>query len=292
MNKKLIVSFIIIQLFSCGESSDAPSEEPYKPIQIDSDWFSVSYIDPKTYIIEESSSSQGNVSYMILGEKESLMIDTGSGENQSKNGYKIKHIVNQLTSLPTTLLMSHFHFDHNQNISEFSNVSFPNLAHLKQKVSLDSIYHFTTEDLFIGDYPSQVKVNKWLPINTDIDLGNRVIQLINIPGHTTESVAVVDKANKMAFLGDFIYNGTLFLFSKNDITIYKKSLEYLISIIDSDYKLYGAHGSPLIPFNKLEQLNNFLLCVLNKECSPIETQLWGYNVLIYNYKNLEILIFQ
>ena len=47
------------------------------------------------------------------------MFDTGCGENEVKGDYKIKYIIEKITSLPLTLIQSHFHFDHNQNIHEF-----------------------------------------------------------------------------------------------------------------------------------------------------------------------------
>jgi len=52
---------------ACNEENDAlTQEETYTPISINSDWFIVNYINPKTYSLEETQSSQYNVSYMII----------------------------------------------------------------------------------------------------------------------------------------------------------------------------------------------------------------------------------
>ncbi|NQX82746.1 MAG: MBL fold metallo-hydrolase [Flavobacteriaceae bacterium] len=288
MKKNTVLKFIfcLLLLIACNENKDNLHTD------INSEWFDIDDIGHKTYSLEEPKSDQHNVSYLLLGDSKAIVFDTGSGENKAINGFKIKPIIDELTKLPVTLLMSHFHFDHNQNIHEFSNIGFPDLSFLKNNVSSNDIYTFTSEDLFYGNYPSEVKVNKWLPINTDIDLGNRIIQLVNIPGHTDESIAIIDKTNKMAFLGDYLYNGTLFLFNNNDITLYKKSIKHLVSILDSDYKLFGAHGSPKIEYNKLSKLNNFLICIENNECQYIAEKLWGEDVFIYKYEGMEILIFQ
>lgn len=277
---------------ACDNENDATTQDTYTPVAINSDWFNVSYINPKTYSLEETQSSQHNVSYMILGDSKAIVFDTGSGENQPVNGLKIRPIIDQLSQLSTTLLLSHFHFDHNQNISEFDIVGFPDLPFLRQSVTSDDIYNFTAEDLFLGSYPSQVQVNEWYPINTDIDLGNRIIQLVNIPGHTNESIAIIDKTNKMAFLGDYLYNGSLFLFNNNDIAIYKESVDYLVSILDEDYRLFGAHGTPEIEYKKLEKLNTFLVCIKSNNCESTATNLWGYDVLVYEYEGMQIVIFQ
>lgn len=282
----------LVLIASCNKEEDVlTQEEPYTPITINSDWFDVDYINPKTYSLIEPQSSQYNVSYLLIGNSKAIMFDTGSGENQAINGFKIKPIIDQLTQIPTTLLLSHFHFDHNQNISEFNTIGFPDLPFLRQSVTTNDTYNFTAEDLFLGNYPSQVQVNEWYPVNTDIDLGDRIIQLVNIPGHTNESVAIIDKTNKIAFLGDYLYNGALFLFDSNDLAVYKESVEHLISILNDDYKLYGAHGAPEIEYENLEKLKTFLVCIEINDCKPAATNAWGYDVLVYVYEDMQIVLF-
>jgi len=264
----------------------------FEVITITSDWFDVSYQANRTYIIEEPQSSQGNVSYLLIGDDRAIMFDTGSGENQPVSGTKIQHVVRQLTNQPVTLLLSHFHFDHDQNIDEFDSVAFPDLSELRLKISSDNIYSFTAADLFLGDYPSQVEVSEWLPLEQDIDLGNRTIQLLNVPGHTSESIAIIDKTNKLAFLGDFLYNGTLFLFDRNDIPIYDRSLHSLVDAIDSNYRLFGAHGKPEIKNTDLLKLDDFLHCIQNNICQGRATELWDFPVRAYEFEGMQILIFQ
>ena len=290
--KLISAIFILINLINC-KTSETPAQEEngFKIVNINSDWFEVNYLAPKTYIIEEPKSSQGNVSYLIIGDEKAIMLDTGSGENETENGFKIKHIMDQLIDLPISLLLSHFHFDHNQNIAEFENVAFPDLPFLRQKVAADNIYSFTQEDLFEGTNPSQTEVNEWLPVNTDIDLGNRKIQLINIPGHTKESISIIDHENKMAFLGDYLYNGELFLFNENDFAPYEESTDRLLSILTDEYKLYGAHGVPEIEFNKLQKLKNFLRCIDENNCLPTPTVIWGFPVNIYKFEGMQIVVF-
>ena len=287
------LSLSLVLLTACNSKNDSlAKEEPYTPITINSDWFDIVDINSKTYSIIEPKSSQHNVSYLLIGNSKAIMFDTGSGENQAINGFKIKPIIDQLTQVPTTLLLSHFHFDHNQNISEFDTIGFPDLPFLRQRVTANDIYNFTAEDLFIDNYPSQVLVNKWYPVNTDIDLGDRIIQIVNIPGHTNESVAIIDKTNKMAFLGDYLYNGALFLFDSNDLAVYKESTEYLISILNADYKLYGAHGAQEIEYEKLEKLKAFLICIENDICQPTASTIWGNDVWGYEYEDMKIVVFQ
>lgn len=292
-SKLLFTTLFFTLLNACHkDKDDAVIDTSYTPVTVESDWFDVDYILPKTYSIFEPQSSQQNASYILLGDSKAIMFDTGSGENDAVNGLKIKPIIDQITELPTTLILSHFHFDHNQNIGEFDSVAFPDLSFLRESVTETDVYNFTSEDLFLGNFPSSVQVTDWYPVNTDIDLGNRIIQLVNIPGHTDESVALIDKTNKLAFLGDFLYNGALFAFNNEDISSYKESVEHLISILPNDYKLYGAHGTPEIAYNQLEKLDQFLNCILTENCPPAPTVLWGYNVLVYSYQDMQLVLFQ
>lgn len=288
----LLISLLWIFTSACNKEDDTPPMEEPKPVVITSDWFSVSYLNPNTYIIEEPKSSQGNVSYLLIGEEKALMFDTGTGENEAENGFKIKHIIDQLTDEPVSLLLSHFHFDHNQNIAEFDRLAFADLPFLRQKVDANDHYTFTIEDLFWGDYPAQVKVDEWLPVNADIDLGNRTIQLVNIQGHASESVAIVDKTNKLAFLGDYLYNGALFVFDEADLPLYEESIDHLIAILDAEYRLFGAHGTPEISFGKLQRLKEFLVCIQNEACSSIPEIVFGEPVLYYEFQGMQMVIFQ
>ena len=161
---------------------------------------------------------------------------------------------------------------------------------LKQK-TVNKTYTFSEKELFSGTYPESASINEWLPVNTDIDLGNRTIQLINIQGHTDESVAIIDKTNKLAFLGDYLYNGTLFLFDVDDVASYKTSIDYLISILDDNYRLFGAHGTPEINFSKLKELQDFLTCIQNNTCKPKSEFVWGRDTYLYEFNNMKIRVF-
>ena len=123
--------------------SDETNSEPYIPIEVISNAHTVTYLEPRTYIIEEPQSSQGNVCYLILGEERAVMFDTGAGENTTVDGTRMRYVIDQITDLPVTLLMSHFHFDHNQNIAEFDHVAFIELEYLVEGTSSEGVYEFS-----------------------------------------------------------------------------------------------------------------------------------------------------
>ena len=70
---------------------------------------------------------------------------------------------NKLRNRPVTLFMSHFHFDHNQNIAEFDHVAFIELEYLVEGASSEGVYEFSDTELVFGSYPTSVQVNEWWP---------------------------------------------------------------------------------------------------------------------------------
>lgn len=269
------------------EQDNSEVKEPTKP-----NWYKVTEIVAGTHIIEEPNSSQRNVCYLIEGSNKAYMIDTGAGEGPVFENTRMMFELEDITSLPITLVQSHFHFDHNQNIGEFENIAFPDLQFLRDLVDDQNNYNFSQQDLFEGMRPVSIKVTEWLPLNEDLDLGNRTIQFINIPGHTDESVALIDKTNKHAFLGDFLYNGELFMFDHEDFTKYEISVNYLLDNLSDGYRLFGAHGSPEMNYDKLSQLKSLLECISSKQCEAKPDNVWGRGVDIYTDNNLTIVLFK
>lgn len=256
------------------------------PKSVSSDWFDVTYIDPGVYMIAEPKSSQYNISYLVLGDKRALMIDTGSGENRPVNGTKMRHIVEQLTDLPVTLVLSHFHFDHNANIGEFDHVAFIDLDYLRARVGKDQVYRFSRRELAIGSHPKMVKVAEWWPMNTAIDLGSRRIKLLSVPGHTRDSIVVLDEANKLAFTGDSFAAGFALLIGREGLDDYLRSVDSLIARLDEDYRFFGAHRKQKSTYAGLAGLKAVLTCFKYSTCPnpPKVVKIAGFPGDVYNVR--------
>ena len=246
------------------------------------DWYAVEKIDCGTYILAEPNSDEYNVNYLIVGTERAVLYDTGPGQSE------LAYLVDSLLEVPVTVLFSHFHYDHVGNIDEFENLAFIDLNYLHERADDDGNFDFEFNEV-LASSPTSVQVDEWWMPGEEIDLGNRVIELINIPGHTWESAAIIDRDRKLLFTGDYMYSGTLFAFTPgSDLTAYRESAELLLAETDDDYEIFGAHSTPRNDREKFNKLIALLDCIEDDSCTPNVFNLWGYVVYSYTLDGLTI----
>ncbi len=208
------------------------------------EWYRIEKIDDNTYIISEPNSSQGNSCFLIMGNKEGILFDSGTGESKTP---KITQVIESLTKLPVTLLLSHFHFDHIGNLSDFTRIGIPEIESLQQRLSADSLIHLTQSETLIKD-PVSLKISRQFPLGKEIDLGNRKLKILHTPGHSKESISIIDTENAYIFTGDLVYNGLLLL---NDCNACIKSLDKILGNSQPTYRVFGSHGKPEVNYQRL-----------------------------------------
>jgi len=242
-NQPLFYLFLFIILTSCQKKN--------------SSWFCIEQVDNKTYRIRETKSSQGNISYLIVGDKKALLFDSGSGENQSES---MKSLVDSLAGVPIILLHSHFHFDHMGNSNDFSSIALPNLPALSSLLDSNMVLPLS-EKMTLDTTKTSLKIAKILPLNASVDLGNREIQIQHTAGHSPYSFCIIDKDRKYLFAGDLAYKGLLRINQLND---YQNSLSQLIKTCDSTYQILSAHGEDNLMYSDLDKIKQALIKFQNK----------------------------
>lgn len=165
---------------------------------------------------------------------------------------------------PITLILSHFHYDHIADAGAFDAVTLIDRPDIRSKIE-DGMYT-------IGPLESQgmdwrpLKV-AWLIADGEVlDLGGRKIEVFNLPGHTTESVVLLDQVRNQIFTGDFIYRhlgGIIAFASRSDLMAYKESSTQLLHFTNADTIFFGAHGIPRFHRDWLVLLNRELDKILN-----------------------------
>lgn len=205
------------------------------------DWFAVEEVASGVIAIGEPRFHQNNWSYLILGTRRAILFDTGTGVRDMANA------VRTLTTLPVTALPSHMHFDHTGGLSGFQRIMMPDLAILR--ACERNGWLMPTDDLYVGWWEGMtwtpVRVHEWLVIGSTIDLGGRTLELLHTPGHSPDSISLLDTEQQLLFAADFVYPGRLYAQIQNaDLKSYLESTEALLPRITEVMSIFCGHGRP------------------------------------------------
>ena len=203
-------------------------------------------IDEKTVRIED-----GGVRFFLLeGTEKALLVDTGM------NTPDAKAIAESLTELPLSLINTHADRDHisgNLSFDTFymSPAEIENYASGIQQTTPEVAAQQQTTPEVEGKQTTPEVVGRILPVREGdlIDLGERPLLVIDNPGHTPGSIAILDIKNRVLIGGDAIQDGNIFMFGKyRNIEQYVKSLEHIREYGDRFDVVYPSHGTfPVSP---------------------------------------------
>jgi hydroxyacylglutathione hydrolase len=154
----------------------------------------------RTFILRENlcSTFEAPFMYLLIGSTKALLIDTG--DVADPNQMPLEKTVMQLlpvsgkTKLPLLVVHTHRHLDHRAADSQFANV--PNVEVVGFDIdSVSRYYNFT-------DWPNGF---------SEINLGDRIVDVIPTPGHNATHVAFYDRDTGLFFSGDFLMPGRLII---------------------------------------------------------------------------------
>lgn len=203
-----LAPYIYAETMGWAEPHDVtnPKPVPLAEGRMVDDYWAVQRLNAGTFAIGEPRYYQRNYSYLIVGEREALLFDAGSGTRD------IRPVVRALTTLPVTVLPSHLHYDHLAGITGFRSIALIDVpetrADVQDGVFVPGRYEFLG---MIDHLPSpRFRVGRWVRPGTWIDLGGRRLRLLSTPGHTPTSTSLYDPAFHQFFAGDFLYPGPLY----------------------------------------------------------------------------------
>jgi glyoxylase-like metal-dependent hydrolase (beta-lactamase superfamily II) len=260
---------IVLAASSClGQSKKA--DEPLRPAwcrelpraeykslsRVDSadPWFEVYRIRSGVFAIYEPHQFEEVISYLIVGGQRALLFDTGIGVGN------MRAVVAALTSLPVTVLNSHTHFDHvggNAGFSEILGVD----SHYSRKNAAGEANAYAAGDALAPDrvcgtlpqgaQRETYKIRPWKITRTvhdgdQIDLGARTLEVLFTPGHTPDSLMLLDRRNRLLFTGDMFYRGPIYLYvPETDTAAYQKSIARVAALTPQLELLLPAHNLPV-----------------------------------------------
>lgn len=201
------------------------------------DWQIHEY-NPSFYILRESGCTnyEKPFLYLIFGRDRALLIDTGAGATVDTAATVQKLIAkwqkrNQHPDpFPLVVAHSHGHGDHVSGDKGFEGMS---------NVTLVAATPEAEQKAFA--------IQKWPEDAGSIDLGDRIIDVLAIPGHHPAHLAYYDRKTAVMLTGDHLYPGRLYV---------------------SDFPAYLASTRRLVEFTEGRPVAHILGCHVEQSATP------------------------
>lgn len=199
--------------------------------------------------------------FLLAGTKEALLVDSGvSGPNAKK-------IAESITRLPVKLINTHADGDHiagNEAFGEF--------------------YMHPNEE---ENYRFRDRRGEILPVQQGdiLDLGDRPLEIIDLPGHTKGSIGILDVKNRVLIGGDSIQDGRIYMFGEQrNLSDYITSLEKL-SVYEGRFdEVYASHSTLSVKPDIIPKLIAGAKQILAGEATGEEIDMFGNSVLLYQFE--------
>jgi glyoxylase-like metal-dependent hydrolase (beta-lactamase superfamily II) len=239
-------------------------------------WFEVYKIRPDVFAIYEPHQLEEVISYLIVGADRALLFDTGMGISN------IQAVVAGLTKLPVSVLNSHTHNDHVGDNWRFSDIygMDTEFTRTNARGSKQDAQAELAADEICGSLPAgfdakayatkPFHITHWLHDGDQIDLGGGALKIIGTPGHTPDSIALLDAKNGLLFTADTFYAGPIYLYRpETDLDAYLASVQKLASLAPQLQLLLPAHNVPVASPSILPKLVRAMQQVRGGEVKPI-----------------------
>ena len=212
-------------------------------------------INETTYRYEDN----GVRFFLLMGTEYALLIDSGMQVHNAKE------LANELTSLPIKLFNTHTDPDHIGSNDEFDTVMMnpAELVNYRKPHSSQTII-----PVYDGDI---------------IDVGDRPLKAIALPGHTPGSTALLDVKSGMLFSGDPIQDGKIFMFgSMRELSAYILSLKRLLKFKEEIKEIYPCHGTCPIDISVIPKLIDGAEKIEKGKISSEPFEMFGHKVKAYD----------
>ena len=229
-----------------------PEYKTLERVAVSDSWFEVYKPAPGVFAIYEPHQWEETIGYLIVGEKRALEFDTGMGIGD------IKKVISQLTPLPVIVLNSHSHQDHVGGNWEFDAVYGMDTEYTRThaKGSRDAAQFEIAPEHICGSLPKGFdpktyetrpwKISAYTHDGDRFDLGGRAVEVISTPGHTPDSISLLDRGNGLLFTGDMYYLGPIYLFAPGtDLEAYASSIRRMAALAPQLKLVLGAHNIPV-----------------------------------------------
>jgi glyoxylase-like metal-dependent hydrolase (beta-lactamase superfamily II) len=229
-------------------------------------WFAIVPVARRTWLIGEP----GHVNcFLVEGDDRAVLVDTGLGIED------IGAAVRTVTAKPVLAVNTHSHSDHRGGNHFFADVAAHPLASDVLTAPVDQAYldgylavareqlaayarmaaddrrffHLFTDATTprpLPDHPWRVPAGpppRPLPHGERLDLGGRVLSVLHTPGHSPDSLCLLDEHEGLLFAGDTLITGDFWAHTPDtDLPTFTETLAWLAdSLCDSLVHVFPAH---------------------------------------------------
>jgi glyoxylase-like metal-dependent hydrolase (beta-lactamase superfamily II) len=219
------------------------------------------------------TSEEHVISDLLVGQNQSLLIDTGYGFGD------LRAAVNSITQLPLIVVNTHGHLDHVDGNGQFADC--PIYLHPSDQLVYEKYFEQANRQLAVErsrhariawgssetrnilprDFDESVYTNACRPNTRPLtdgqrfDLGGVVLRVCHLPGHTYGSCGLLNESTLDFYVGDAANAHVLISIDGATVDIYKKTLAKLAML---DFKVF-MQGHVLEPVDK-SSLQDYIDC--------------------------------
>lgn len=210
--------------------------------------------------------------FLVAGRERAVLIDTGLGIGD------VREVVETLTDLDLLVVNTHHHWDHVGGNGSFDDIAIhelgrEKLAQGKSSAELASYVEYTTRMLerfgefrgldeeffsFLAEettpapFPTGFDPAAWsiapcvptrlLHEGDLVDLGGRTLRVLHTPGHTPDSICLLDEREGLLFGGDTYSTGPIYAhMPDSDLAAFARSTARVAELADDVRFVYAAH---------------------------------------------------
>lgn len=221
----------------------------------------------------------GNCCYLVIGSEKACLLDTLDGFGN------VLEYAKQFTDLEIICLATHGHLDHVGGVSHFNEIMLHENDHKLFLENNDVNYRLkrhqvneSTKNIPIKDINLTYEGKFNFVVDNDvIDLGDRKIKLILVPGHTTGIFVPIIIEERIAIFGDACGVGVLLFDNEYSTSVskYKEGLLHLKKYENEYDTVLRNHGEFASPKDVLDNMLECCDMILNNETSGLKVTTHG-----------------
>ncbi len=227
----------------------------YERIFPQTPWFEIYKIRPGVTAIYEPGQFEEVISFLIEGDNEVLLFDTGLGISD------MRALVRTLTDKPLTVINSHSHYDHiggNHQFDRIIAIDTPRSRKRQRGLSREATAEYVSQAWMNpakiapgfnrNDYAIQpFEIKQFIAEGHVIDLGGRQLEVLHIPGHSPASIALHDVDNQQLYVGDTFYLAPLYAHLEGSVKgQYQETAARLAALAPSLKDVMTSHNVPIV----------------------------------------------